>query len=137
MHSWINTATMANNPEPAELVALSKLLQLAQFTGTTQYYRISPKHLLTDGTKYLADHGKCYWMMDAIISHLCEIGTQEWFVIVRMQVKKRIAVMIYEDGNGNELARQAIDYTDFPLEEIVVYASWDSEHWVILLPSEY
>ena len=45
--------------------------------------------------------------------------------------------MIYEDGNGNELARQAIDYTDFPLEEIVVYASWDSEHWVILLPSEY
>ena len=76
-------------------------------------------------------------MMDAIVSHLCEIGTQEWFVIVRMQVKKHIAVMIYEDGNGNELARQAIDYTDFPLEEIVVYANWDSEHWVILLPSEY
>ena len=57
---------MTKNPEPAELVALSKLLQLAQFTGTTQYYRISPKHFWTDGTKYLADHGKCYWMMDAI-----------------------------------------------------------------------
>jgi hypothetical protein len=45
--------------------------------------------------------------------------------------------MIYEDGNGNEHARQAIPYTDFPLSEITLYACWDQEHWVIMLPSEY
>ena len=27
--------------------------------------------------------------------------------------------------------------TDFPLNEITLYASWDGEHWVLMLPSEY
>ena len=45
--------------------------------------------------------------------------------------------MIYDDGNGNELARQEIPYTDFPMEAVLLYACWDGEHWVIMLPSEY
>jgi hypothetical protein len=45
--------------------------------------------------------------------------------------------MIYEDGNGGEHARQAIPYTDFPLSEITLYACWEGEYWVIMLPSEY
>ena len=39
---------------------------LTQFIGTTGYYRISRRHLLTDGTKYLAEEAECFWMMDAI-----------------------------------------------------------------------
>ena len=112
-------------------------LTLAQFTGTSAYYRISRRHLLTDGTKYLAEKGACFWMMDAVASHLCEIGTEDWFVLIRVQVSEGRAEMIYEDGNGRELARQAIPYTDFPLSEITLYACWDQEHWVIMLPSEY
>ena len=45
--------------------------------------------------------------------------------------------MIYEDGNGKEHARQEIPFTDFPLDQITIYACWDTEHWVIMLPSEY
>ena len=112
-------------------------LTLAQFTGTERYYRISRKHLLTDGTKYLAEKGKCFWMVDAVASHLSEIGTEDWFVLIRVQVSDGRAIMIYEDGNGEEHARQAIPYTDFPLSEITLYACWDGEHWVIMLPSEY
>ena len=97
--------------------------QLAQFTGTQGYYRIGRRHLLTDGSKYLADHAQCYWMMDAIASHLSEIDTR--------------ATMVYEDGNGREHARQDIPYTDLPLAEVTLYACWDGEHWVIMLPSEY
>ena len=37
----------------------------------------------------------------------------------------------------NVSARQAIPYTDFPMERIDLYACWDTEHWVIMLPSEY
>ena len=111
--------------------------QLTQFIGTTGYYRISRRHLLTDGTKYLAEAAECFWMMDAIASHLCEIGTEDWFVAVRVQVTEGRAVMIYEDGNGREHARQEIPYTDFPLNSITLYACWDGEHWVIMLPSEY
>ena len=45
--------------------------------------------------------------------------------------------MIYEDGNGLERARQAIPYTDLQLPSVNLYAVWDSERWVIMLPSEY
>ena len=111
--------------------------QLTQFIGTTGYYRISRRHLLTDGTRYLAEEAECFWMMDAIASHLSEIGTADWFVLVRVTVKNGRATMYYEDGNGNEHARQQIPFTDFPIEEIKLFACWDGEHWVIMLPSEY
>jgi hypothetical protein len=111
--------------------------KLGQFTGTGRYYRISRRHLLTDGTRYLAEQAACFWLMDAIASHLSEIGTADWFVVIKTTVKRTSAVMVYEDGNGTELARQAIPYTDLPLAHIDLYACWDTEHWVIMLPSEY
>jgi len=111
--------------------------QLNSFTGTDRYYRIGRKHLLTDGTKYLAEQAECFWMMDAIASHLAEIGTADWFVVVQTIVRNSVALMIYGDGNGHEHARQEIPYTDFPLHEITLYACWDGEHWVIMLPNEY
>ena len=118
---------------------MSKLTpqDLAQFTGTTCYYRIGRQHLLTDGTHYLAEKAGCYWIMDAVVSHVAEIGTADWFIVVRMEVEEHQAVMRYEDGNGRELARQAIPYTDFPLPNLTLYAVWDTEHWVIMLPGEY
>jgi len=57
--------------------------------------------------------------------------------LVRVEVTEGRAVMIYEDGNGREHARQEIPYTDFPLPSITLYACWDQQHWVIMLPSEY
>jgi hypothetical protein len=122
--------------EELQQLGLDKLT-LAQFTGTGAHYRISRKHVLTDGARYLAEQGACFWMMDAIASHLCEIGTADWFVLVRVQVTESRAVMIYEDGNDREHARQEIPYTDLPLDSITLYACWDQEHWVIMLPSEY
>lgn len=110
---------------------------LAQFTGTGAYYRISRRHMLTDGTKYLAERAGCFWMMDAIASHLSEIGTADWFVLVRVMVSDGAALMIYENGNGQEHARQEIPYTDLPLRSVTLYACWDSENWVIMLPTEY
>jgi hypothetical protein len=94
--------------------------QLNQFIGTEKYYRISRRHLLTDVTKYLAEAAECFWMMDAIASHLCEIGTEDWFVSVRVEVTEGRAVMIYEDGNDHEHAGQEIPYTDFPLNSITI-----------------
>jgi hypothetical protein len=111
--------------------------QLSHFTGTERYYRISRRHLLTDGTKYLAEEAECFWMMDAVASHLSEIGAADWFVLIRVTVQGNRAIMVYEDGNGHEHARQEIPFTDFPLSEQTLYACWDGEHWVIMLPYEY
>jgi hypothetical protein len=110
---------------------------LSQFIGTERYYRLSRKHLITDGTKYLADNANCYWLLDATNSHLMEIGTNDWFVLATLTVKNSSATLIYSDGNGNELARQQIPYTAFPMEEIKLYCCYDGEHWVTMLNSEY
>ena len=99
--------------------------------------RLNFDHLLTDGTKYLAEEAEYFWMMDAIASHLSEIGTENWFVQMRMTVNGTREMMIYEDGNDKEHARQEISYTDFPLDSVTLYACWDQENWVIMLPSEY
>ena len=110
---------------------------LAQFTGTAQYWRVARQFAITDGVKYLAETAACFWLIDAAISHLLEIGTADWFVLVRTEVSGSQATMIYEDGNGLERARQAIPYTDLQLPSVDLYAVWDSQRWVIMLPSEY
>jgi hypothetical protein len=110
---------------------------LAQFIGTAQYWRVARQFVITDGVKYLAETAACFWLIDAVISHLLEIGTLDWFVLVRTEASGASTVMIYEDGNGAEHARQAIPYTDLQLPSVNLYAVWDSERWVIMLPSEY
>jgi hypothetical protein len=110
---------------------------VAQFTSTAQYWRVARQFVITDGVKYLAESAACFWVIDAAISHLLEIGTCDWFVLVRTEVSGSSAVMIYEDGNGSEHARQEIAYTDLPLSSVRLFAVWDSERWVIMLPSEY
>ena len=110
---------------------------LAQFTGTERYYRINRKCVITDGAKYLADTAGAYWLMDAAAIYLMELGTDDWFVLVRLVVNDSRAVLTLEDGNGAIRAQQEIPYTDFPLAEQTIYACWDSVHWVLMLPSEY
>ena len=61
--------------------------------------------MLTDGAKYLAEQAECFWMMDAIASHLSEIGTEDLFVQVRMTVNGNRATMIYDDAFMREQKR--------------------------------
>ena len=64
------------------------LQTLNQYTGTTQYFRIGPRHLLTDGTHYLAEQAECYWLMGEIALHLTELGIKDWFVVVVVSGKE-------------------------------------------------
>ena len=109
---------------------------LSQFTGTEKYYRITRHHLLTDGTKYLAEQAKCFWLMDAISSYLTP-SYDDHFCVAHLVVRDSSAVLELGDGNGNVFAKQRIGYTDFPLNEIKLYCSFDGIHWVIMLTSEY
>jgi hypothetical protein len=113
------------------------LSQLDQFTGTEHYYRLTRRCLLTDGAKYLADAAAAYWLLDEIAIQLQVIGTRDWFVLVHVQAHDNHALISYIDGNCHEYARQEIPYTDFPMASVKLYACWDSEHWVLMLPSEY
>lgn len=113
------------------------LNQLDQFTGTEYYYPLWPKVMLTDGTKYLAETVGCYWLMDAIASHVLHLPKKETFAGCKLVKAKQGAELVIDDGNGNVLAKQHIRYTDFPLHSIRLYACWGEERWIIMLPSEY
>ena len=131
---------MTQEQSRAESACRSKKLdptRLAQFTGTEHYYRLNRKCLITDGAKYLADTAGAYWLLEVAASYLLELGTADWFVLVRLRVKDFYAELTVEDGNGIVRATQQIPFTDFPADEQILFACWDSEHWVLMLPSEY
>lgn len=113
------------------------LSRLCLFTGTVHYHRLNRRCLLTDGAKYLAEGAGAFWLMDATASYLLELGTDDWFVQVVLKVTGSSAVLTLEDGNGGVRARQEIPYTDFPRNQQTLYACWNGEHWVLMLPSEY
>lgn len=111
---------------------------LAQFTGTTQYYQFHSDAWLTDGALWLADHAHCYWLLDVFYSYLFLLnGDEEGFTTLKLTKTGRRAMVAIDDGNDHLIASQLIEYTDFPLEAITLYAVFGGERWVILLPSEY
>ena len=111
---------------------------LGQFTGTEQYYNYHSL-LLTDGIKYLAEEAQCYWLMDVIWSHThCEHWHgKEDFIVCTLTTTDSRATVIFDDGNGNVLAKQSIQFTDFPLDQIKIYIVSNGDQYVVMLPSEY
>ena len=92
--------------------------------------------MLTDGTKFLAEQAQCFWLLDAIASHLVKTY-DDCFAVARLLVNESSAVLTLDDGNDAVFATQKIEFTDFPIQEIKLYCSFDGQHWVIMLPSEY
>jgi len=122
---------------------------LAQFYGT-QTYTWGPfkRFAMTDGCLYLAKNG-CSWLMDLIASHQTPtlVEKSDYFQVWRLKPlnkRDKMAVVICEDGNGNEFLRQEIEYTDFPFDKIgplmlfLEEGSIDGKTttWVLMLPSE-
>jgi|WetSurMetagenome_2_1015567.scaffolds.fasta_scaffold1263041_1 hypothetical protein len=118
-----------------------KASDLDQFTGTENWHKISnlfPFMLLTDGTKYLADNAKCYWLFDIIASHQRNNKVRlEEFQVWKLVCENESGVVTCDDGNGNILAKQKIEYTDFPFSSVKLYAVWENGNMIVLLPSEY
>jgi hypothetical protein len=115
---------------------------MAHASGSDEYYDLPPfgKVVLTDGAKYIADAADANWLMVVIASHIPHMMTGERFGVARLTVNKDgSADFLLDDGNngGNIYATQHIPMTDFPLESIKFYVTFDSTRWTIMLPGEY
>jgi hypothetical protein len=111
---------------------------LKQFTGTELWHRhgLMRNVLYTDGARHVAEAGGAYWLLDEIVlaQMFIETVAAEPFQVWKLAVcADSSATLTCEDGNGNEVLRKAIPFTDFPLKEITLWLT-DS---TILLPSEY
>jgi hypothetical protein len=112
--------------------------ELAQFTGTDQWYRngINHKVRFTEGAKYVADRAEAYWLLDeiALIQPYDKRVSAEPFQVWKLTVNPDASgQLVCQDGNGNVVYSDAISLTDFPGEGITL---WFIDN-TILLPSEY
>jgi len=120
------------------LTATQLQQQLAQFTGTENYYQILPMFVVTDGVKYLMDTADCYWLAQLYGFHLVGIDFNDnAFTVLKLKRTGQGAEVSIEDGNGGVLVKQKIDYTDLLLDSVTLYACWADKHWVCMLTSEY
>lgn len=108
---------------------------LSNFHGSEQmYFHPMFKGInYTEGVRYLMYNGAA-WLVEAILSHglhNADIRSEE-FIVVTLKVNDTEGILTFDDGNDNVLARQVIQYTDFPLKEISFYL----ENGVLILPSE-
>ena len=118
---------------------------LAHCTGTEQWYRhwMNRHFLFTDGIKTMADKGEAYWLIDAIFSHQSnpKLRTErlQYFQLWQLKVNADKTAVLTCRGDSSEpvLVEQKIEFTDFPLDEIKLYAEGDGEHLILLLPSEH
>lgn len=91
--------------------------------GTLHWHKFNmlfARHLASDGAKLIADQCGAYWLLEAIASHYVRKAVAvEPFAVWTLGVhdsEARAVVLVGDDGNGRELARQVIPYSDFPRE---------------------
>lgn len=120
------------------------LADLPQFYGTEHYHKFSvlfDRFVLTDGAKYVAESCGAYWLMDAIASHYGSYKNEDFVVVVLSKNSTYHGgwtLHIVDDVPSNRtLAKQDVEFSDFPLDEITLYVLPQDDMRVILLPSEY
>ncbi len=111
---------------------------LAYATGSEKCWRLFPGRddfLITEGVKSMVDMCEAYWLLSDIAAWFCEPKVRrESFTDWTLKLDGKKGVLVGEDGNGHELVRQEIPYTDFPLPEGITLFKVDN---IIMLPSEY
>lgn len=117
-------------------------IDLSQFYGSENLYRwnMLTKSVLTDGCKYLAEVAGAYWLFDAIDSHLTTQGLNqntEFTVAKLKKIGDSDAELTLDDGNGLIWMTQYIPYTDFPMDEIKTFATYNGKAWTHMLTTEY
>ena len=114
--------------------------ELPNYYGTIQYWRynfLGFGFIYTDGAKFIFESCDAYWLRDHICTTMRLVESvkneNEFLLIVLSVNESNEAVLSFQDGNTNEIYKQVIEFTDFPLPEIKFYYT----NGVLLLPSEY
>jgi len=109
-----------------------------KFRSSRNYIRCTTKTVTTRNLFLWAEQQECFWLLHLYASHLYDIdGNREPFTVLKMTVNESRATIKIEDGNGNVLSKQVVEYTDFRHSEAQLYGCWQSPYWVLMLPNDY
>jgi len=122
---------------------------LRQFHGSERVTRhaLMSRMLMTEGILFLREHAEAYWLVDAIASHLMtnrKLRMEPFQVWTFQRNGEDVALPnrphMLTAANGHDgskpIASQEIELTDFPLDEIKLFAEFDGEAWILMLPGE-
>ena len=122
---------------------------LRQFTGDMLRYAypLNRNVIYTPGVRYVAEVGGAYWLIDAIASYfssdimieaMARDSRLNYLQFWKLTVKDNTALLTANADSGvKPFVTQEIEYTDFPLDEIEIWAGFDGSHWTLYLPSEH
>jgi len=122
---------------------------LRKFTGDTERYRhpLNRMVIYTPGVQFLAEQAGAYWLIDVIASYLTPkvlgrhakedsriLDLHFWRLDV---LDGKGLVTAFVDKGYRPFITQEIQFTDFPLETVDIWAGYDGDHWTLYLPSEH
>lgn len=122
---------------------------LEQFTGDPERYlcHFDCNVYHTRGIQFLQQAGNAYWLINMIADYF---GSNEMdeamrrdprlrsFQVWRISVKDQSAVLVAQaDADEEPFIRQEIEFTDFPLDHVEIWAGFDGKYWTLYLPSEH
>lgn len=123
---------------------------LEQFSGDLERYRhaLNRQVIYTPGIQFLAEGGKCYWLIDAIASYFGSDGMNRamkrddrvrWLQFWRLNVREDGSAVLSAcaDSGVKPFVTQEFQYTDFPLASVEIWAGFDGKLWTLYLPSEH
>ncbi len=123
---------------------------LRQFTGDLERYRhsLSRRVIYTPGVRFAAQHGQAYWLIDEIALYLGSrsagqavasdprLGSLHFWTLT-VNEDRSAQLMARADSGEKPFHTVEIPFTDFPLDQIDIWAGFDGEHWTLYLPSEH
>ena len=124
--------------------------ELSYFTGDLERYRhpLNRNVIYTPGIQHVAERGEAYWLIDAIASWIGSepfneaaakdqrISEMHFWTFKRREGEPSI-LFAKADSPEEPFISQLIEFTDFPLQRIDIWAGFDGRHWTLYLPSEY
>jgi hypothetical protein len=126
---------------------VNQYYQDANAIGSEHFYRLNqltPWAIATDGAYLMFQKLRCFWLFDAVVSHISSIKKNfpdvfsDGFLVARL-VRNEAgsgAVLTIEDGNDHVLKTQNIPFTDI-LQNVLLFVEYNGEGWTLLLPSEH
>ena len=109
---------------------------LPYYNGSEEFCKFSPlsKLIASEGAMYVANSCGAFWLLDIVAScQLIAAVRREVMQAYTLTVQDNEGLVVVTDGNKKEIYRQEIPYTDFPLDEIILWV----RDGVVFLPSEY
>jgi len=111
--------------------------QLNHFTGLSALHRHwLPRFHYTEGVRFLAEHTRCYWLIDLIAILQLRAWKDAWlrqFQLWELFVKDGRGILACSRDSDDVAFRQTIETTDFPIAYVHLYV----EGGVLMLPSEH